>query len=402
MTATVLIADALDRSAVGRLSQVGISFDIQPSLSGNALADALTDARVLVVRSTRVTGEILAKAPRLELIVRAGSGVNTIDVAAASGLGMLVANCPGQNSVAVAELCLGLLLSADRRIPDAVADLRRGRWDKKGYGRAEGVLGRTLGLYGFGAIARAVAARARGFGLRIQAFSPSLSDDTAEAAGVVRSPSPAALFESSDYVSLHLPLSDATRGLVDAALLDRMPKGALLINTARAEIVDEAEVARRVEAGDLRYATDVFADEPAESVGTIESTLLSLEGVYGTHHVGASTAQAQRAVANHAVDLVLQYLRAGTLRSAVNLDDSRATGMLVVRHLDRVGALAGVLELLRASDINVQSVTNRSLAGGVAASVQMALASPPDGALLQKLRGLPHVLGAEFTGKRAD
>ena len=187
-------------------------------------------------------------AQALSLVVRAGAGVNTIDVAAASRRGVYVANCPGQNSIAVAELAIGLVLALDRRIPDDVALLRAGRWDKKGFSEARGLFGRTLALAGLGAIGREVAARGRALGMRVVGWSRSLGDEGAKALGIERAPDLLALARDADYLSLHLALAKETRGIVSREVLSALRPGAALVNTARAELVDQdALLERRAE-----------------------------------------------------------------------------------------------------------------------------------------------------------
>jgi D-3-phosphoglycerate dehydrogenase len=292
MTARVLVADKLEEGAFRDLVARGFEIIERTDLTSENLPAALPGVKVLVVRSTIVTKEAIAAADRLALIVRAGSGTNNIDVAAASARGIYVSNCPGRNSVAVAELTLGLLLAIDRRLPDNVADLRRGKWDKGSYSKAKGLKGRRLGLVGFGAIAQEVARRAQAFELEVQAYARTLSDDVAKRFGVDRSTSLDELFESSDIVSLHVPLSKETRGMIGAALLGRLKRGAVFLNTARAEVVDQVALLEVAKAGKIWVGTDVFAAEPEGKSGDFSDELGRLPNVYGSHHIGASTDQA--------------------------------------------------------------------------------------------------------------
>jgi D-3-phosphoglycerate dehydrogenase len=180
---------------------------------------AQTGADVLVVRSTKVTGEAFDRATKLSLVIRAGAGVNTIDLDAASRHGVFVANCPGKNAIAVAELAVGLILASDRRLPEAVQDARQGKWRKKHYGKADGLYGKHLGLVGFGAIAREVAIRARAFGMRVGAFDPALNSSNAMAAGVDAFDSLEDLLRRSEVVSVHVPYNNATHHLIGAEQL---------------------------------------------------------------------------------------------------------------------------------------------------------------------------------------
>src|SRR5262249_20535993 len=206
--------DAFPEPGRQALQAAGCDVTQETGLKGPALAEAVRRlaADVLVVRSTEVPAEVL-RAGRLGLVVRAGAGYNTIDVKTASELGIYVSNCPGKNSIAVAELAFGLILALDRRIPDNVADLRAGAWNKSEYSKAAGLCGRTLGVVGLGHIGREVVRRAQGFGLAVVGWSRSLDDAAAEALGIKRLPSPLAVASAADIVTLHLALKPETRGL---------------------------------------------------------------------------------------------------------------------------------------------------------------------------------------------
>ena len=265
---------------------------------------------VLVVRGTKVPEAVLA-AGALKLVVRAGAGYNTIDVAAASRRGIYVSNCPGKNSIAVAELAFGLILALDRQIPDNVAALRQGQWNKSAFSKARGLYGRTLGLIGLGQIGREVALRAKAFGLPVVAWSRSLTADAARQLGVQRMDSPVAVASAADIVSLHVALNAQTRGLIDALFFAAMRPGAYFINTARAEVVDQTALARAIEQKGIRAGLDVFADEPTGGTGEFADSIAKLPGVYGTHHIGASTEQAQEAIGAETVRIIRTFLQTG-------------------------------------------------------------------------------------------
>jgi D-3-phosphoglycerate dehydrogenase len=384
----VLVADAFPQDRLGELAALGLELDLRPDLPAQELPAAARDATVLVVRSKQVGAQVFEEARALTLVVRAGAGVNTIDVAAASRRGIHVASCPGQNSIAVAELAIGLLLALDRRIPDNVALLRAGRWDKKTFSEAGGLHGRTLGLAGLGAIGREVASRALALGMRIVAWSRSLDDETAKALGVERAPDLLAAARAADYLSLHLPLTPATRGLVSGEVLAAMKPGAGLVNTARAELVDGAALLEAARAGRVRVATDVFAGEPEKGRADFASELAQLPGVYGTHHIGASTAQAQDAIAREVLRIVATFVRTGEVPNCVNVARrTPARARLLVRHQDRVGVLAGVLGLVREAGLNVEAMRNTVFEEAAAASASIDLAARPDDALLARIRG---------------
>lgn len=394
----VLVADKFEQSGLDGLREAGCEVLFEPDLSGEALVQAIaaSQAEVLIVRSTQVTSPML-DAGRLALIVRAGAGYNTIDVAGASQRGIYVSNCPGRNAIAVAELAFGLLLALDRRIPDNVAELRAGQWNKKEYSKAQGLCGRTLGLLGSGNIAREMVRRAAAFGLDVVLWSrrfagqqrPLTEVEAGElglgaALRTIRidlAPTPGDVAAAADILSLHLALAPDTRNLVDAALLARLKPGAFFINTARGELVDHAALAAAVRDRGLRVALDVFAAEPPGATGAFSDPLVGLPGVYGTHHIGASTDQAQEAIARETVRIVRCYKETGKVPNVVNLARrSAATHRLVVRHRDRPGVLAHVFALLREADLNVQETENIVFEGAEAAVARINLdgAPPPD------------------------
>ncbi len=399
----VLVADKFEKSGIEGLRAAGCDLIYEPDLTEDSLRQAITasGADVLVVRGTRVTTAML-DAGRLSLIVRAGAGYNTIDVAGASRRGIYVANCPGKNAIAVAELAFGLLLSIDRRIPDNVAELRAGKWNKKEYSKARGLYGRTLVLLGAGSIGQEMIRRAAGFGMNVVIWSRRfdghdrpLSDIEAGEMGiesVLRSivielaPTPADAMSRGDVVSVHLALGPETKGLVNAALLSKMKPGAVLINTARGEIVDYAAVAAAVKDRGLRVGLDVYANEPA-SAAAFKDDLVSLPGVYGTHHIGASTDQAQEAIAAETVRIIRSYKETGHVPNVVNLARrTPATHRLVVRHRDRPGVLAHVFSHLRQANLNVQETENIVFEGAEAAVARINLDGEPPSSLCQKIK----------------
>jgi D-3-phosphoglycerate dehydrogenase len=394
---TILIADAFSPDAIAALEAAGHDVAYDPKLKGEELTAALAagGAQVLVVRSTKVTEADLDAAPALELVVRAGAGVDTIDVAAASRRGVFVANCPGKNSAAVAELAMGLLLALDRRIPDNVAEARAGHWDKAGFSKARGLKGRTLGIVGFGSIGREVADRARAFGMRVVAWSRSLDDEAAAEAGVTRMESPLALAREADAVTVHVASKPDTRGLLDQAFFDALRPGALVINTARDAVIDEAAMRRAMEEKGIRVATDVPANEPAAKEGEFDYDLARHAGLYVTHHIGASTDEATDAIGREALRVVLAYAETGEVPNVVNLaDQTPATHLLTVRHLDRVGVLAAVLAVVSEAGWNVQEMENVVFAGAEAACARIRFDGTPDPGAVERIRAVKHVLNA--------
>jgi len=390
----VLVADKFEQSGLDGLKAAGCDVLYQPDLADQALSDAIrtSAAAVLVVRSTKVT-EPMLDAGNLSLIVRAGAGVNTIDVPAASKRGIYVSNCPGKNSIAVAELAFGLVLALDRRIPDNVAELRAGTWNKKEYSKAKGLYGRTLGLLGFGSIGQEMARRAQAFGMPVLVWSRRFTQKGAAAldelpgdleVSVINTPEEVA--ERADVLSVHLALTKDTRNFVNANLLGRMKKGAFFVNTARGEVVDYAALANAVQTNGIRVALDVFAAEPAAATAEFSDPIVSLPNVYGTHHIGASTDQAQEAIAAESVRIIRTYAETGKVPNVVNLSSKTpATHMLVVRHRDRPGVLAHVFEHLRGGNLNVQETENIIFEGAHAAIARINLDGEPPPQVLQQI-----------------
>lgn len=371
----VLIADKFEQSGLDGLRALGCTVVHDPELKGESLTRAVveTGAEVLIVRSTEV-GESSMGSGRLGLIVRAGAGYNTIDVAAASARGIFVANCPGKNSIAVAELAFGLMLSLDRRLPDNVADLRAGRWNKKRYSQARGLHGRKLGLIGLGQIGREMIRRADAFGLEVIAWSRSLTPEKAAELSVGWRQTIIELAHESDIISIHLALTPETRGIIGSSIFEVMRPGSFVINTSRAEVIDQAALAAAIEAKGLRAGLDVFAGEPGGTTGEFSDPIVALPDVYGTHHIGASTDQAQEAIAAETVRIVAAYRETGRPPNVVNMARrSAATHLLVVRHLDRPGVLAHVLNEVRIAGLNVQEMENLLFDGGETAIARIQL-----------------------------
>lgn len=397
----VLIADKFEKVGIDGLKELGCTVVSQPDVTATTLPAALRahDPMVLIVRSTKVTAEALRSGPSLGLVIRAGAGIDTIDVPAASDRGVFVSNCPGRNSVAVAELVLGLLLSCDRRIPDQVADLRAGKWNKGEYSKARGLHGRTLGIVGLGQIGREIAARAQAFGMHVAAWSRNLTLAEAERLGVRYCQTPLEVARVSDAVSINVAANADTRNLVNEEFLAAMRPGAYLINTSRGMVVDEAALLEAVRTRGIRAGLDVFQDEPAEPKGTFDSVIGKAPGVYGTHHVGASTEQAQVAIAHEVIRIVQEFKEAGAVPNCVNrLARSSATHILAVRHRNRPGVLADVFRVLADRAINVEEVENIIYHGAHATLARIHLDGKPDAAAVEAIRkGNEHIISVELT-----
>ena len=391
----ILFADGLSDTAVERLRAGGDTCVLKPSLTAENLPDHIAGFDVLVVRSTRVTAETIEAGDDLGLVVRAGAGTNTVDCARAAELGVFVCNVPGRNAIAVAELTLGLMFAIDRHIASATADVRAGQWNKKAYSKARGLHGATLGIIGMGAIGLEVAQRAAACGLQVVTEDKPRAKPVRQRMsdiGVQTLPDRASVLAASDIVSLHVPGGDHTTAMVDTAFLAAMKPDAVLINTARGEVVDEQALIAALDSTDMRAGIDVFADEPPTGAGAVDSALARHPKVIATHHIGASTRQAQEAVAEGTVEVIEAY-RTGAIVDCVNLEQTpNRTATLSVRHYDRVGVLASVLEELRGGNLNVANMSNRIFAGSVAAAATIDVAGDIREELLDSVRALPDVI----------
>jgi D-3-phosphoglycerate dehydrogenase len=384
----VLVADKFEQSGRDGLEALGCEVSFQPDLKDQALVNAIAEVApdVLVVRGTKVTEPMLEAGP-IKLVVRAGAGYNTIDVAAASKRGIYVSNCPGKNSIAVAELAFALILALDRRVVDNVVALRRGEWNKKEFSRARGLYGRTLGLIGLGKIGQEMIPRARAFGMPVIAWSRSLTPLRAAELGITYKETPQAVAAEADVVSVHLALNSETRNAIGAEFFNAMRQGAYFINTARGEVVDQQALVSAMKTRGIRAGLDVYAVEPTSAVGEFNDDVVKEEGLYGTHHIGASTDQAQEAIAAETVRIVQQFKETGQVPNVVNLArQTPATHRLVVRHVDRPGVLAGVLDAIKSEQINVQEMENIVFEGAAAAVARINLDNAPSDALLNQIR----------------
>ncbi len=385
----ILIADKFSEAALSELKSSGLKITYNPELKDQTLLEAIKkdSPDVLVVRSTKVTKEMLEQGESLSLVVRAGAGVNTIDVETASKLGIFVTNCPGKNAVAVAELVFGLILSLDRNIPDNVVSLRQGKWNKKVFSGASGIKGQTLGLLGFGNIGKEVAKRARAFGMPVLCWSRSLTEEVADEFDLLKVNTPLEVAKKSDIVSVHLAATRETLNFCDTAFFEAMKPGAFFINTARGDIVDEKALLKAIEKKGLRVGADVFGNEPTAAEGDWSSDLSLHPKVYGTHHIGASTAQAETAIGKEAIKIIKTFALTGEVLNCVNVDmHSPATHVMTVRHLNRVGVLASVLNEIQKREINVFEMENSIFNGDEAACAKIRLSNAPNEETLKAIK----------------
>ena len=394
----VLIADKFSESHLERLKKLGCEVTYSPNLKADELPGQISPYRILVVRGKQVTADTLKASEQLSLVLRAGAGVNTIDVKAASARGIYVTNCPGKNSIAVAELVFALLLAIDRRVADSTAALRAHKWNKKEFSKADGLYGKTLGVIGVGRIGCEVITRAQAFGLRVIAWSRNLTPAKAEQLGVECCDSVDDVFQRADIVTLHLALKPETRKLVNAARLALLKPKAILINTSRGEVVDQDALRAALAAGKLRAGLDVFDPEPVEATADFADPMLDQPNFCGTPHIGASTEQAQEAIADEAIRIIETFVRTGAVLNCVNLAArTPAKWQLLVRHYDRVGVLAFVMDQIRRAGINIEEVANVIFEGATAASCRIQLDSKPGEELLAAIKaGNKDIIGLEL------
>jgi D-3-phosphoglycerate dehydrogenase / 2-oxoglutarate reductase len=378
----LLIADKMELAALDELKVLGIEIESRPELTKDTLPVALDGIGILVVRSTEVTAAAIEAGRQLNLIVRAGAGVNTIDVASASARGIYVANCPGKNAVAVAELAMGLILALDRRLVDATADLRAGRWEKAKYSAAEGLLGRRIGIAGLGAIGREVL---------------QLTPGRATKLDVVHARTLEELASRSDIFTVHLPLTPQTRGAISRSVLEALPDGAIVVNTARSEVMDYLALEELTPRKRLRLGLDVFAGEPDKSSAPFTSQLLDHGTVYGTPHIGASTEQAQRAIALETARIIRSFMTEEDVPNVVNIcATSPARYAVVVRMLDKVGVLANTLSVLKRHGINIEEISNTVFEGAMATCTKMRVSGRPSEACMKEIAAFEEVLHVDI------
>ncbi|MEO5898269.1 MAG: phosphoglycerate dehydrogenase [Vicinamibacterales bacterium] len=339
----IVVADQLPASAIELLRSIsGWTIDARPQRTPEQLAPDLAEADALIVRSaTTVNRDLIAAAPRLRVIARAGTGVDNVDVEAATERGILVMNAPGANSVSVAELAMALMLTLSRGIAGADAAMKKGVWDKKRLVGAE-LRGKTLGIIGLGRIGQEVSTRARAFGMKLVAHDPFISEQVA-ASLEIELLSVDELCAAADYITLHVPATPETRHLISKERLARCKAGVRIVNTARGELIDEEALADAIEAGAVAGAgLDVFQNEPPG-----QTRLISMRQVVATPHIAASTTEAQELVGIETAAAVRDFLQSGTIGSAVNFPSVRGDDATRLRPYmllaERMGALISQL-----------------------------------------------------------
>lgn len=382
----LLIADKLPLEHVQALREIVGEVEYAPELTETTLADHMSNINVLVVRGTKVRSDVIERADALELIVRSGAGVENIDLEAASGRGIYVTNCPDKNSAAVAELTIGLLLAVDRKIPDQTASLAAAKWDKAGFGKSTGVKGKTFGVIGTGAVGKEVIKRAKAFDMPVVAWSRSLTDETAKTLGVTRAESIDELLKKCDIISLHVSLTHETEHLLSAERILELKPNAIILNTARGALIDTNALAKALRGGSIRAGLDVYEGEPAEGRGEFVNVLSGVPNWVGTHHIGASTDQAQRATADETVRIIATFTKTGNVENCVNFaKETPAEYELIVRHYDKIGVLTRILSDLREAKMNVHEVHNVIFEGAKAAVARIQLDAYPPEQTLRKI-----------------
>jgi D-3-phosphoglycerate dehydrogenase len=396
----ILIADKLPDKYLDKLKEDDVHVVFDPKLGEEDLVTAAEDADILVVRSTKVNAKTIENSKALSLIVRAGSGYNNIDVSAANKKGIYVANCPGKNAIAVAELTIGLMIALDRRIPSNVMDFKNGVWNKAEYSKGKGLYGRTLAIVGMGNIGREVAKRANAFGMHVYGKDISRIEgvdykDFSEMDKVL---------PLADIVTVHLPATAQTKNLFNKEMFSYMKKGAYFINTSRPSVVDEEALLEAIEERDLKVALDVFQTEPEQKTGSVTAEKLqNNDNVYVTHHIGASTQQAQEAVADEVIHIIHDYMTSGIIPHWVNRARLRDKYyQLVVKHYDKPGVLASVLDVLKNGDINVEEVENIVFDGGQVATCTMKLAQKANEDMLKSIRNNSNVITVSHMSVEED
>jgi len=390
----VLISDALSPAAVQIFKDRGIEVDFQPSLGKDKdkLAEIIGNFDGLAIRSaTKVTPKILEKAKNLKVIGRAGIGVDNVDIPAATARGIIVMNTPFGNSITTAEHAISLMLALARQIPEADASTRAGKWEKNKFMGVE-IFGKTLGVIGCGNIGSIVADRGVGLRMKVVAYDPFLSPERAVELGVEKVELDE-LFRRADFITLHTPLTEKTKNIIDAAALKKMKKGVRIVNCARGGLVDEAALAAALKSGQVAGAAfDVFVEEPATS-----NELFSLPNVVCTPHLGASTTEAQENVALQIAEQMSDYLLRGAISNAVNFPSITAEEAPRLKPFialaEKLGSFAGQLTETGISKVQI------TYEGAVAQMKTKALTSAAVAGLLRPMLQDINVVSAPIVAK---
>lgn len=393
----ILVACELPDAALDQLRSLATAVRYEPNLTAQDLRDQMRDVGILVSGDIRISAETISRAKTLQMIVHAGPGPGDVALEEASGQGVFVTHCPDQHATAIAELTFGLILALDRRIVENTIALREGRWTRTELADARGLAGRTLGIVGYGTVGRVVARRARAFEMKVIAWSPALAPARPPDPDIELCNYPRELARRAEIVTVH-PADDAIRlPLVDAEFLAALQPGAYLVHVGAPGAADEAALIQAIEQRQLRVAVDACGPEPLADQSRYRCRVCELPGVVGTQRVATLTQQAREATADEVVHIVRSFLVSGEVLNCINLcDRSPAVWQLVVRVRDQVGAIASILDTIRADGINAEEITNRVFIGAKAASCTIALNERPSTEALEALRALPSVLHLEL------
>ena len=382
MKIKVLVADKFPDKYIQQMKDMDLDVVYNPKLGEKDLPEAAIDADIIVVRSTVVNEDTINNGKKLNLIIRAGSGVNNINIAAANKKGVYVTNCPGMNAVAVAELAMGMMIAIDRFLPDNVSDFNKGVWNKDKYSKGKGLKGKTLGLIGVGNIGKEVAKRALAFEMNV--YGKDIS--RIEGVQVKDFSEMDQLLPLCDIVSIHLPATPQTKGLFNKQMFSYMKDGAYLINTSRQDIIVEDDLLEAIKEKNIRVGVDVFKGEPEGKSGEVSSKLMNNPNIYITHHIGASTEQAQDAVAEETINIINHFVHSGVIDHWVNRAKiTDASYQLVVKHYDKPGVLAAVLDVIRSGNINIEEIENIIFEGGIAACCTMKIQTAATADMLKQI-----------------
>ena len=358
----IVVADLFSPEGLAEMKKMGHNVVYEPKAVDAAFVELMRKEMptLLVVRSKKVTKAVIDVDPKLEMVIRAGAGYDTIDVDYCSAKGIYVCNCPGKNNVAVAELAMGLIVCLDRRIPENVQLLKEGKWEKGLFAECIGLKGRTVGLLGIGAVGREVCKRCLAFEMNVIAYDPYLPPEAFTAMGATRVMSVQEIATKSDIISLHVPATKETLHMINKAFLATMKPDAVMINTARGDLVVEEDlIAHLNEMKDFYYACDVIQGEPAAKKAPFESQLAKHPKVFATHHIGASTKQAESAIGVEAVRMVKEYGTTKTVCNCVNMaTDIKVTHKISVKYASSVGILGAIMAVFTPYNLRIEEVRN--------------------------------------------
>eukprot|EP01084_Bolivina_argentea_P000620 1155_1 len=405
MAVRVLLADKLGPQVEEQLKKDGCIVVTDPSLNGTKLRDKMQQFKpnIIVVRSTKINKSHLDASESLTLIVRAGAGFNTIAVDEASSKGIFVANCPGKNAYAVAELAMGHLINLDRNISDNVSLLRNGKWNKKQFSKGpRGLYGRTIAVIGAaGNIGKAVIARALSFGMNVNGMDPFLTEKDANKMGINYCKTLEDACNNADALTVHLPLLKSTKHIINRKVLSLLADGAYVINTSRGGVVKEKDIIDMIKEKQIKYACDVYENEPKSTDKIFKDKSVSDNiNIYGTHHIGASTKQAAQAVGNETIRVIRTFLNTGEVVNCVNLERyTPAKFTVTIRHKDAVGVLANILNILKTDNINVQEMDNVVFRGAKSAFATLNVDQKPSSYAISAINNMKEVYGIEIKTK---